>query len=76
MQSGVKFPFASVQVRVTVLAMTAGLPMLLTPSAYLPEADLQRRLAVAEQIVRAPSRGVTSLTEMPVTAGNVRFRVG
>ncbi len=71
-----KFLLVSVQLRVMVLTMPAGLPTVLTPIGYLPTLTLSAVLPLPNRSYDSPILTVTSLTLMPVTAGNVRLRFG
>ena len=62
----------SFHARFACVVMPAGLPIGVDRQHVPAEVDLQRRLAVAEQVVGRPAtRGVTSLKLLPVTAANV-----
>src|SRR5580704_4904732 len=78
LQSGVKFLFASVQVRVTEVAMRdSGLvsaPVIELPSAaarYLPTLTFSEVLPLPNTSYAAPNRGVTSLYDVPACAGKM-----
>src|SRR5262245_17711007 len=77
-QSGVKFPFASVHVLVTVLA-TRPLGLLTVagaPSTYRPTFALSAVLPSPRRSYATPIRGERSFHLMDSVSGNVRSRVG